>query len=152
MTIFYTDTYMVLLERSDKMDITQILPLLTNMCIYYYTAYHEKILNQIVSIPGEVFPYLMNKIYSEYLDSKNESFVYDIMIMQFPYNKQYTLKEDYLDAVEIMARIDNYIDNHVYYYNTTIPINVISLSNHPIENYFHLDHSWIKWTIDMYRY
>lgn len=134
------------------MDITQILPLLTNMCIYYYTTYHEKILNRSVDIPDMVFPNLMNRIYREYIAAKETSFVYDVMIMQFPYEKLYTLKDDPLDAVDIMACIDNYIDEHAYYYNTAVPINVISLSDHPIENYFHLNHSWIKWTIDMYRY
>lgn len=134
------------------MDIVQLLPLLTNMCIYYYTTYHEKILHQYVNIPDNVFDNLMNRLYIEYMNKKNTTFVYDVMIMEFPCEKQYTLNENQLDAVDIMACIDDYVEKHAYYYDTTVPINVISLSDHPIESYVHFTHSWIKWTIDLYRY
>jgi len=67
------------------------------------------------------------------------------------YSQQYELNKQ-LDAVEIMHVIDEYIEFHAYYYNTSIPINVISLSPHPIENYICFNHLWIKWIIDLYLY
>lgn len=137
------------------MDINAILPLLANMCIYYYITYHEKILHEQINIPDVVHVELMKRIYNQYMSmlpvACQDGYVHDIMIMDGFYSQQYELNKQ-LDAVEIMHVIDEYIEFHAYYYNTSIPINVISLSPHPIENYICFNHSWIKWIIDLYRY
>lgn len=135
------------------MDDNNVLALLANMCIYYYISYHEKILFKKVNIPDNTLPGLMKRIKQEYIMSKHTSEIYDISIMIYPYDKQYILNDDYLDAVEMMECIDRYIEEHRYIYYSTLPqINVVSVSDHPIENYYCFTHEWIKQAIDIYRY
>lgn len=84
--------------------------------------------------------------------SKHTSEIYDISIMTFPYDKQYILNEDNLDMVDMMTCIDEYFKEYYYiYYNTSPQINVMSISNHPLENYYCITHDWIKQAIDIYR-
>lgn len=134
------------------MDIKEILSLLSNMCIYYYMTFYEKIRKERIKLPSNIHQELMRHIYNKYINDTDGSYVYDVEIMKWPYSEQYELNKDILDAVEIMGTIDKYIDSHDNCYNTTIPINVISLSPHPLENYVHFTHSWIKWVIELYRF
>ncbi len=134
------------------MDDNNLLALLANLCIYYYISYHEKILLEKVNIPDKTLYGLMRRIKYEYIMSKHTSEIYDISIMTFPYDKQYILNEDNLDMVDMMTCIDEYFKEYYYiYYNTSPQINVMSISNHPLENYYCITHDWIKQAIDIYR-
>ena len=49
--------------------------------------------------------------------------------------------------------INNFLDREdVIKKITTMPINVISLSRHPIENFISFNNLWIKWGLDFYKY
>lgn len=133
------------------MNIEKIVSLLADICIHYYCSFHEKIRGETVNIPRNVHQDLMIKIYNLYC-TYTDGYVYDMKIMDFPYDKQYILNEDDLDIDEIMRCVNDYIDIHSDHYDTTMTINVVSISNHPLENYICFNHNWIKWNIDLYRY
>ena len=135
------------------MDNNELLELIANICIYYYTSYHYKILHEKVNIPYKIGYWLMRRIKKEYTMYKQTSDVFDISIMPFPYNNHYTITIDYLDIDSIMECIDSYIESHRYiYYNKLPQIDVVSISEHPLENYYVITHDWIKQAIDLYRY
>lgn len=143
------------MKGCDQMNINEILPLLANMCIYYYITYHEKIMNQQVDIPNRVHGKLMSCIYEKYMSNVHPDYIdgdiFDIKIMDGSYSQQYELNKQ-LDVLDMMRTIDEYIDNCKHFYNVNSQIMVISLSPHPLENYISFDHLSIKWIIDLYRY
>lgn len=131
------------------MDIINILPILANICIYYYSSYHEKMFNKSINIPNNVHHKLMEYIYNTYNDIYPDSEVYDIMIMSEFLGKQYKANET-IDFIDIIQVIDEYIDNHLDNYSTTT--SVISLSPHPLESYVVIDHMNIISIINLYRF
>ena len=130
------------------MNINDIIPLLVDACLYYYTMYYKIILNEEVVISSDIYYRLSTNIYNTYSNAYTNCYVKDIMILDDIYGKQYELNKE-IDIDTICQIIYDYLINHTGYYNTSIP--VISLSPNEIENYVVFDHLWIKWTIDQYR-
>lgn len=136
------------------MNIENILPLITYICTYYYDSYYNKILNYSVNIPDKIVPALMNRIYSDYVKIYETEYVHDICI--FPgnlvYNKTYVLDEQCPSIEDIIQDIDFFMDNHDFYSENIIPINVINISDLPISNGITYTNEWIKQFIDVYRF
>jgi len=130
------------------MHITNILNLITDICIYYYIEYYKRILGKKLNISDNIRNVLMKNIYWGYINAFHTSFVYDIQIMEFPYDKHCTLNEDDICIDGMKKVIDEYIETHRRYYNHSP--HVLSMSNHPIENFMHFDHRWIKNSLDVY--
>lgn len=128
-----------------------ILPIISNICIYYYISYSEKVLGRKVNInTNMILKDLMYKIYKGYSECTNEFNIDEIMIMQFPYENVININNDNIDIVDVFKHIDDWIDYHkIIYINKGNP-NVVSLSFNPIENYIQIDHVWIIQTIDSY--
>lgn len=130
------------------MNIIDISAILADICIYYYSSYHEKILGEYINIPNNVHRKLMEYIYNIYNDIYPGRKVYDIMIMDEFFGKQYKLNET-TDFFEMIQVIDDYIYNHIDHYRTTT-LSVISLSPHPLENYVVINHMSIISIINLY--
>lgn len=151
----YTYTYMILLKGVSVMDIETILPSITHICIYYYKSYYSKILNHDVNIPDKTIPDMMNYIYKWYVSTYDTTDVYDITLIpgNYIYNKQYILEEEHgFDITDAIGYIDNFMDNYDFYSDIIIPINVINISDLPIDNGINITNEWIKRFIDLYRY
>lgn len=130
------------------MNINTLLPLLTNICIYYYIRYYGEILREQVNISNNIHYNIMSKIYRQYVGITCDEYIYDIKVMDLPIEKVYILEKDDIDIKEIIDVIDKCIESYKHYY----PIdnrNVLSISNHPIENYISFNHYWIKSSIDI---
>lgn len=128
-----------------------ILPIISNICIYYYISYNEKVLGRKVNInTNMILEDLMHRIYKGYSECTNEFNIDEIMIMQFPYESVININNDNIDIVDVFKHIDNWIDYYKRIYINKGNPNVVSLSFHPIENYIQIDHVWIIQTIDSY--
>ena len=135
------------------MNIKDLMPIIIEICTYFYREYYRRIhgTNEIVSDAAKAF--LSQKIYNRYIYETCTEEVYDIQILDFPYYKIYVLSEDTLDISNIKMDINNFLDREdVIKKITTMPINVISLSRHPIENFISFNNLWIKWGLDFYKY
>lgn len=136
------------------MNITSIMDKLVDICVIYYIEYHKKFFDEIIIVSDDARAFLAQKIYKKYFYEYGED-VYDLDILEFPYNKTYRLDEDYnsLNVYDIQDMIIDFLNrDDVVWRATTIPINVISLSNHPLNNFVCINDKWIKWIIDFYRY
>lgn len=130
------------------MNINTLLPLLANICIYYYSAYYKEILHEHVNISNNIHYNIMGRIYERYVNIIGDEYIYDLKILNFPVEKIYILENEDIDIKDIIILIDEYIDNHRNYYMTD-QLDVLSISNHPIENYISFDHNWIKSSLDI---
>lgn len=132
------------------MHIANIIYKLTQICVYYYIAYHEKIRGEHVTVSNRAFNELRNRIYNFYMQY-TDGYVYDVEIMYFPWGQQYILNDEDINFYEAMNIIDRFIDYNRENYNTEYTL-VIQISNHPLDNYISFTHNWIKWCIDLYRF
>lgn len=131
------------------MHLNNLLPVIANICIFYYISYNEKILGRKVNInTNMVHEDLMCRIYKGYSEYTNEFNIDSIMIMQFPGESVININNDNIDIVDVFKHIDWWIDYHKEIYINKGNPNVVSLSFHPIENYVQIDHLWIIQTID----
>lgn len=130
------------------MNINTLLPLLTNICIYYYIRYYGEILRERVNISNNIHCNIMSKIYRQYVGITCDEYIYDIKVMDLPIEKVYILEKDDIDIKEIVDVIDKCIESYKHYYPID-NMNVLSISNHPIENYISFNHYWIKSSIDI---
>lgn len=135
-------------DKQDQISIEEIAPILADTCIYYYIAYNEKILHyQNIKIPYIARAVIIKQIIEAY-NMRTDGTVYDIDIMNWPYNKKYYTTTDKLDIINIIDHIDWYMEENKEIYGLGISITVISLRDHPIENPRVITHDWIKRTID----
>lgn len=129
-----------------------LLSLLSNICIYYYQSYHEKIYYEAISMSTQtinaIHHKLMEYIYNSYDALYPDEDVYDIRIMDDYFGKQY--KIDNMDIDDMINVIDTYIDNNAKCYNTTT--SVISLSPNELENYVVISHMSITNIFDIFMY
>ena len=124
------------------MHIANIIYKLTQICVYYYIAYHEKIRGEHVTVSNQAFNELRNRIYNFYMQY-TDGYVYDVEIMYFPWGQQYILNNEDINFYEAMNIIDRFIDYNRENYNTEYTM-VIQISNHHLDNYISYTHNWIK--------
>lgn len=136
------------------MNIENILPLITYICIYYYKSYYNKILNHAVNIPDKIIPVLMNRIYYDYITAYDTENIHDMWLFpsNYLYKKQYDLDKQCPDINDITEYIDYFMDNYDFYSEFTSPINVINISDLPFDNGITYTNEWIKQFIDVYRF
>ena len=154
--LFVTETYMVLSKGGDivGMNINKMMGKIVDICVIYYIEYHKRFLDEIIIVSDDAKTFLAQKIYKKYFYDYGED-VYDIDILDFPYNKTYIADDDFdsLNVLDIQDMIIDFMDrDDVKWRIKTIPINVISLSNHPLNNFICINDKWIKWILDFYRY
>lgn len=129
-----------------------LLSLLSNICIYYYQSYHEKIYCETISMSTQtinaIHHKLMKYIYNSYDALYPDEDVHDIRIMDDYFGKQYKINN--MDIDDMINVIDTYIDNNAICYNTTT--SVISLSPNELENYVVINHMSITNIFDIFMY
>lgn len=131
------------------MNIEYLLEVIAKSMMYYYTRYHYRMLNKKVNIhTNRVLLNLKYRIYERYVNLLEDDYVYDIMISGFPYEKIYNVENECFNLYDIQMDMENIITTHTKVYMNRGSPSVISLSNHPLENYVIFDHSWILLTID----
>lgn len=134
------------------MNIKQLLSIIADYCIYYYKRYHYILRNKNINIPIHIKRLLMTQIYNYYTNTANTEYVYDIYLLEQPYDKIFILDKDTISIGDMLEVIDNYIDRTKSLITLTSDINILSLSKHPLENYVTIDYNWIKQIIDIYLY
>ena len=137
------------------MNIKEILKPLVEICSLYYIKYYLTFNKELITVNDDAKTFLAEKIYRRYVYETKTEEVYDVDILDFPYNKIYTLNNDSesLDVSEIRDDINEFLNRpDILSRGATTSINVISLSDHPLDNFVCFNDKWIKWALDFYRY
>lgn len=137
------------------MNIKDIIKPLVEICSLYYVRYYLTFNKELMNVNDDAKAFLAEKIYRRYVYETKTEEVYDVDILDFPYNKNYTLNNDSesLDVSTINEMINDFFSRpDILSRGATTSINVISLSDHPLDNFVCFNDKWIKWALDFYKY
>lgn len=134
------------------LNIKNIISIVSEYCIYFYKRYHYIFYHENIVIPINIKDNIARHIYEYYVSMSNTEYVYDICLMEQPFDRIIVLDRDTISLEEMLDTIDDYIEKTRSSITLTSDINIVSLSKHPIENYVRINYDWIKQIIDLYLY
>lgn len=130
------------------MNIFNIINVISELCLHYYKTYYHILWDTDINISNKSIDILENNIIDGYLSMTKNKCVYDIMILSHNIctHKQYIISENDINIDEAKSLITEYIKRKEIFFNEPI----ISMSQNPIDIYFDITDSTIRWLLDLF--
>lgn len=130
------------------MNIFNIINVVSELCLHYYKTYYHILWDTDINISNKSIDILENNIIDGYLSMMKNKCVYDIMILSHNIytHKQYIISENDINIDEAKSLITEYIKRKKISFNEPI----ISMSQNPIDIYFDITDSTIRWLLDLF--